>query len=69
MIVATAAYSVTQFNALTDPEKLNCIVEQGRFIVNNSDRSFLIALYAMEQFFVKIWYDTRIDTVYQIETL
>jgi hypothetical protein len=59
--------SLPEFNVLPNPEKLNYIVEKGRFIINNTDKGFLIALYATEQFFVKIWYDTRIDTVHQIE--
>ena len=59
--------SLPEFNVLPNPEKLNYIVEKGRFIINNTDKGFLIALYATEQFFVKVWYDTRIDTVHQIE--
>jgi hypothetical protein len=59
--------SLLEFSVLPNPEKLNYIVEKGRFIINNTDNRFLIALYATEQFFVKIWYDTRIDTVHQIE--
>ena len=59
--------SLPEFNVLPNPEKLNYVVEKGRFIINNTDKGFLIALYATEQFLVKIWYDTRIDTVHQIE--
>jgi hypothetical protein len=46
-----------QFNALTDPDKAQEVLEQGTNLKTRKDEGFIINLYSLSNFYVEVWYE------------
>ena len=55
-----------QFNALTDPEKAQAVLEHGANLKTRKEDGFIINLYSLYNFYVEVWYDeggNKIDRI------
>ena len=55
-----------QFNALTDPEKAQEVLEHGANLKTRTEGGLIVNLYSISNFYVEVWYDgasNRIDRI------
>lgn len=51
------------FNALPDNEQMQCWMQQGHYLMTRYVERFAVNLYAVDNFFVEVWYDPEPNRV------
>ena len=58
-----------EFNKLTDKEKINLLIAEGKFIANRGGEHIVLNLYNLEDFFAEVIYNIDKHTVEKVRVL
>ncbi len=57
-----------EFNALSDEQQMQCWMQQGQFLMTRHTEQFAVNLYAVEGFFIEVWYNPYLNQINRLRS-
>lgn len=58
--------TLNEFNTLPEDQQRDCWMTQGRYLLTRFVDQFALNLYAVDTFFVEVWYDHKANRIHGV---